>query len=245
MRGITRLLIVVGIVIGVVGRAGGEEPAPQAPAYTPPTQSTTVKGTAPALEGRWLLVTRIAISTGPGRATASLWEVSRKDGQLVLEERLVVFPPPIAQAMEQANNQASGTWNPTPADLEMFRTQWKDLAPEGRGVSTMTNEIFAPDGYDDTIKKEPKTKDSLWVIRQLYQFAPGGARPIKQVNVVVALAKDGDSYTGTTSTLVLAAAPFPIPIKFDGTFHLIPLDAPAHGSLLARVLDFFAGCNGK
>ncbi len=247
MRRLTGLLI-VGALVGVAGRVGGQAPAPDATTYTPPAQTTTVKGTAPALEGRWLLVSRLAIGSGPGRAVASLWTFSEKDGKLTLDERLVVFPPAVAQAMEKANASGGGTWEPTPAEIDLIRSQWDTMGPEGRGIASVASEIFSPDGYDDDIKKEPKTKDALWIVRQLYEFSPGAGRPIKQVNVVAALKKDGEVYTGNTTTVVVAAAPFPIPIKFEGTVRLIPIGGQGGGSgggFLARVLDFFKGCNAK
>ena len=72
-------------------------------------QTTIVRGTAPSLEGRWLLVT--SLGTGSGRrSTASLWEITRIAGQLALTERFVKLPgsPPAPRP---------DGWEPTPAEL--------------------------------------------------------------------------------------------------------------------------------
>jgi hypothetical protein len=240
------------IVTLALARAGwGDTPTPPTTTtdptvYQPPTESTTVKGTLPDdFEGRWLLVCKVGIGSGPGRAVGSLWEVTRKDGQLNLDERLVVFPPAQVQAMEEANQKSGGDWTPTPADIDVVRAGWDTLPPEGRGVKTIAHELFGPDGYDDAIKAEPKTKDALWIGRQVYEFGPGGGRPIKQVNVLSALTKTDGGYTGNYTSVVVAAAPFPIPIKFDGTFKLIRLGNPPARGFLARLLDVFSGCNAK
>src|SRR5262245_6231476 len=82
--------------------AQAEAPPPaKAPEYKPPEQTTVMKGTPPSgLEGRWLVVERVGVQNGPGRAIATLWEIKKKDGQLVLEERIVTFPPEIQKAMD-------------------------------------------------------------------------------------------------------------------------------------------------
>jgi len=57
--------------------------------------------------------------------------------------------------------------------------------------------------------------------------------------------KANDSgYVGNYSTAIIAAAPLPIPLAFDGTFQayrLSPAPARAKG-FLARLADLFAGC---
>jgi hypothetical protein len=241
---------VAALLLGVASVLAADAQTPTTttdPVFAPPTQIYTVKGTFPDLEGRWLLVSKVGIGNNPGRVVASLWNVTRKDGQPFLEERLVVFPPEQVKAMEEANQKSGGDWTPTPADIQVVRDGWDTLAPEGRGVTSIATEFFAPDGYDDQIKKEPMTKDAQWIARQLYEFQPGGGRPVKQVNVMSAMSREGDVITGNYMTVMVAAAPFPIPIKFEGNFKLIRLgDAvtPSRG-FLARVMDFFSGCNGK
>jgi len=62
---------------------------------------------------------------------------------------------------------------------------------------------------------------------------------------MIAPAKFEDGvYSGPYLAVAVAAAPFPIPIKFEGTFRLIPL-VPDAGSFWARVGDFFAGCGKR
>lgn len=245
-----RRMAVLGAILGplcmaALVRAQAAAPAPaKAAEYKPPEQTTVVKGTPPAgLEGRWLVAERVGIANGPGRAIAALWNITTKDGQLQLEDRIVTFPPDIQKAMEDANKDSNGTWVPTAAQVDQLRAAWDSLQPEGRGVTTITTDIFGPDGYDEEVKKDPKTAGARWIIRQTYEFEPGGARPIKQVNVAVATGDDGGVTTGDYTTVMVAAAPFPIPIKLDGSFRMVRLDQPASKGFLARILDFFRGCN--
>jgi hypothetical protein len=94
------------------------------------------------------------------------------------------------------------------------------------------------------LKNEPLTKDALWVLRQQYIFLPGGSRPVNQANLIAPTKLEHGAYSGGFIAVAVAAAPFPIPIKFDGTFKLISLGR-APSSLWARLGDFFAGCNAR
>ena len=55
-------------------------------------------------------------------------------------------------------------------------------------------------------------------------------------------AEQGDVYSGNYFSVAVAAAPFPVPIKFEGTFRLFPLP-PAAPSIWQRLGDVFAGCH--
>jgi hypothetical protein len=201
----------------------------QPPPIVPIEQETVVTGTPTALEGRWLLLTTLG-TAGRGRAEAALWEVMRIDGQLRLTQRSVDLP---------GGKLASGV-DPTPAELQTIARDWGTLASEPRGVDRIAHEVFGADAAD--VAREASTAGALWVVRQNLGITPGPTRPLKEVRVLAARTADAAGYRGSCLTVVLAAAPMPIPIKVEGTFRLLRLPRPAP-SPWARVLDVFRGCN--
>jgi hypothetical protein len=94
------------------------------------------------------------------------------------------------------------------------------------------------------LKKDALTKDALWVLRQSYTFIPGGSRPVNQGNLIAPLRVENGTYSGNYLAVAVAAAPFPVPIKFEGTFRLIPIGRTGR-SWWAWLGDFFAGCHGR
>lgn len=223
---------------------GADAPAP--PAAKPDVTSkataheTIAAGSLPDLSGRWLVLNDLDLA-GKNRTVASFWEVTERDGDPVVTERFVNLPIALHDALE-GRNAAAEKWEPTPDELATLRTSWGDLPDQMRGVAAVRNEIWARDAFIDEIAQEPATKDAEWVVRQTYQFQPGGSRPVRQVNVFGALEATATGWAGTYSGVAVAAAPFPVPIPYNGTFRMIRLDpAPARG-LLARLADLFAGC---
>jgi hypothetical protein len=83
----------------------------------------------------------------------------------------------------------------------------------------------------------------MWVLRQSYVFIPGGNRPTNQANLVAPQKVENGIYSGNYLAVAVAAAPFPVPIKFDGTFQLVPVRSSR--SWWARIGDFFAGCGRR
>ena len=198
------------------------------PTIAPVEQETVVTGTPPALAGRWLLLTTLGTG-GRGRADAALWEAMTIDGQLRLTQRSVELP----------GGRLAGV-DPTPAELQAIARDWGTLASEPRGVDRIGHEILGGDAA--AVAGETSTAGALWVVRQNLGLTPGPARPLKEVRVLAARTADGAGYRGSFVTVVLAAAPMPIPIKVEGTFRLLRLPRPAP-SPWARVLDVFGGCN--
>src|SRR5262249_23698113 len=81
-----------------------------------------------------------------------------------------------------------------------------------------------------------------WAAPQRWDF-DGKAGPLaRQVLIFSTMDKSGTDYTGNLDGAMVAAAPFPIPIAFKGTFQLYRLSEPPPRGFLARLFDFFAGC---
>jgi hypothetical protein len=241
------------IVVGLAGlaRVHGQEPA--APPATQPgtpeprapiTHTTTVAGTLPDLEGRWLLLSSLGVGQGAKRLLASVIDVRRSDGALEVRERHVVLPAAQNEAIRRANEELGGVWTPTPADLDAIDRAWDRLEAEDRGITTIEHQLTGRDAYDDDLKNDANTKDAPWVLRQSYIFLPGGNRPTNQANLIAPAKLEDGVWSGTYLAVAVAAAPFPVPIKFDGTFRLIPIGHQAR-SWWSRVGDFFAGCGGR
>jgi hypothetical protein len=229
--------------------AGFAALAQETPTTTPTTvprrpiaHTTTVEGTPPDLEGRWLLLASVGLGQSAKRILPSVFDVRRNDGQLEIRERHVVLPPAQNEALRRGNEELGGVWAPSDADLTAIDAAWDRLEPEDRGIAEMTYQLTGRDAYDDDLKNDGLTKDSLWTLRQSYVFVPGGSRPINQANLIAPLTFEDGIYAGNYVAVAVAAAPFPVPIKFEGTFRLIPVGRPR--SPWQRIGDFFAGCGG-
>lgn len=213
---------------------GGPILAPAAPEPPVPTrpvaQDTKEGGTLPALEGRWLLVTRLG-SGGGRRGDASLWEVVRTDGRLRLTERFVDL---------DRSKLVAGV-EPTPAEVQTIGARWDTLPSAPRDVAHVAHEILGPDALG-AAAQEPLARGALWIVRQVVHFTPGGARPLQEIRVLAADAEEATGYRGKSLTVVMAAAPLPVPIKVEGTFRLLRVPSPS-ASPWARLMDVLRGCN--
>jgi len=240
-----RLLVLVAATVSWAGYAAGQT-APTGAAPAAPVQETAVHGTPPDLAGRWLSLAWVELAEGKIVTGPALWEVKENDGKPVVTQRFVSLPPALKEALDKANAEQE-RWQPSAADVAEIRAQWDSLAPEDAKVAKVTNDISARDDFDDTIKKEPRSKDALWVLRQRQDFDASAAPVIRQASVYAALASSGADYTGNFDTVTVAAAPIPVPLTFKGTFRFYRLDEPAQHprGFLARLLDFFAGCGRR
>ena len=230
----------VAIVLAVVAsRAGGEDVA------APPPQETVVHGTPPRIVGRWLALSWIDRSESGVSTMPALWQIAEQDGKPVFTQVFAKLPEPIRSAVDQASTQDQ-PWTPTPADLSALRQQWDKLEPEEAGFKSVWVEIATPDGYDDGLKKEPRTKDALWVVRQRFDASAKAAPVVRQVFVYAVTGTENGSFKGNFDGVTIAAAPMPVPIKLAGSFRLYQIDGPPPGlasrGVLARLLDAFRGC---
>ena len=242
------------VAIALLGSARAEEPATTsttaaptasaAPAASAPVvQETTVRGTPPDLAGRWLAVAWIELSGRITNVTVP-WDITERDGRLQLTE-LFVDLPVVKEAMDKAN--AGGVaWKPTREELARILASWDQLPPIEPHLAKIRHEIWARDGFPDEVKAEPRSKDAIWVVSQRHDADPSGAPLIRQAMVYAALAATDGDYTGNYDGVSLAAAPFPIPITFKGTFRLYRLTGePKPRGLLVRLLDMLAGCGAR
>jgi hypothetical protein len=220
---------------------GGDAAATTTSTIPPTNFETTIQGKASLGPGRWLVLVDLDLG-GRRRTIASFWETTQGPGGLELTEFFVDPPPSVKQSLE-ARMGSGEIWTPTEADLVAVDEGWNRFEDTRRGITSVKSEIWGSDAFDDEIKAEEKTKDAIWVVRQTYEFLPGGSRPVRQVNIYGALAPEGRGFTGNYSAVAVAAAPFPVPIPYSGTFRMFAIGPePAPKGFLARLSDMFAGC---
>jgi len=216
-------------------------PTAQPGAVAAPAQETVVEGTVPDLVGNWFAVAHLEIPGGRKRTAPAFWEITRNaEGRLRLDVRFLKLPPAQQEAMDEAN-KAERVWMPSPADIDGVGSAWDGLAAEDPKLRSIDTTLTGRDAFTETIKAEPRTRDALWVVQQTYNFDASAAPSIRQLFVYGVTAAADGGYTGNFTTTLIAAAPLPLPITFQGTFDLHRLGAPRRG-LLERVLAVFRGC---
>jgi hypothetical protein len=239
-------VLFAGLVVAQEGEGDPSAPA-EATAPAEPDLSTAAtmhetiaSGALPPLAGRWLLIDDLDLA-GKNRGIAAFWEVTDEGGSPKVVERFVNLPEDL-NAQLNRQNEIGEKWEPTEQDLATIRAGWAALPDQMRGVQQVRNEIWAKDAFIDEIKQEEATKDAEWVVRQTYQFAPGGNRPVRQVNILGALEETPTGFRGNYSGVAVAVAPFPVPIPFKGTFRMYRLDPKPVTGFFARLGDLFKGC---
>jgi hypothetical protein len=178
-----------------------------------------------------------------GRQTTvpMFWEVTNKDGKPFLTQRFVDLPPAVKTIVDK-NNADGQLWRPSGDDLNRIASDWNNLPVLDSHVAHVKSIVSGQDAFDDTIKNEPRSKDSKWVVRQRWDF-DGKAGPLnRQVMVYSVMGENGSDYTGNLDSAMVASAPFPIPISFKGTFRLYRLSEPPSRGFLGRFFDMFSGC---
>ena len=246
MQAHARLLLVVAFGLATVAPGRADDVAPTSTtlpaAASAPQQTTTVKGNVPDLTGRWLALAQLHIGQRI-RVSPAWWEIGRKDGPLDLVMRFLNLPAPLQEALDR-KNEANEEWVPSADDIALLAQSWETLPAADPKLATVDNSIIAHDAFDDTYTNEKKTKDAAWVVTQNMTFAPSASPAIRQVQVYAALAPAEKGYTGNFASTTLAAAPFPIPITFEGTFRLHSLTVPPPGPW-QRLLDALSGCGRR
>jgi len=226
------LMIVVAVVDGT--RAQNAEA---------PTQfTTTVHGTAPAgIDGRWFALAHLDLPGDRVINVVSLLNVDLDAPEPSVTKLLVKLPEALQKAFDSAN-ESSQAWNPTPDDLATIAASWEELPPSDEGVATVETDVFSHDAFDDTISGNPGMAEARWAVRQKQNYRGGPNRPINQVSVMAITEDRPDGWSGPYASVTVAAAPFPIPIAFNGTVDVHRLADDAGKGFFARLFDVFSGC---
>jgi hypothetical protein len=211
----------------------------------PPVQKTVVRGTVPPdVTGRWLAVGWIELPGDRDRTIPSLWDVTRESGQLVLTVRLAALPAELTKALNDANT-AEKKWMPQPGDLAQLAAAWDRLSTVDVDMVSIDSEIVGRDAFDGSFKREPKTTNAAWAIRQSERFHPRAGGAMQTINVYGVLEPRDGGYFGNFTTATIAAAPLPIPITLNGEFQLYRVaggETNGSGGFFARLMDTFRGC---
>lgn len=236
-----RRLLLIALTIAALAPAVGLLAAEPAPAPAALTQTTEVLGTPPDLTGRWFVLADLSLPDGNHLNVPHFWDVATVDGKVRLDDRQVALPAAQKAALDEANT-AHVTWKVGAADLEAIRDGWTTLPAEDRGLASVEHRIIGKDGFDEMLKNEAYMQDALWVVQQSGEFRPNEGRPVREVLLWGALEPQPDGFSGNHMSVAVAAAPFPIPISFKGTFRMYRMEAIAERGVLARFFDLFAGC---
>lgn len=237
MRGVAAWLLSLVVAFVTLPAVAEEASAPPGPQFT-----TMVEGAVPDLTGRWLVVAQIAVGQGDqqGLAVTVLWDVTTVEGKPQLAVRWAKLPAPLAQSLTTANEQHRA-WEPSESELVQLRDAWSGLTPEDRGAKQVDTTLTGKDAFSDTAKADERMKDSQFLVQMVVLYAPGKG-PIKDALLYGAMEPTPTGYRGNYASVTIAAAPFPVPIPFKGTFRMYRLDGLAPPGLLARVLGMFSGC---
>ena len=251
------LMTVLAHLAGAISHGADEaQQAPTGPAAKPtPTgpsappvqlvQETIVQGSVPDLAGRWMALAWVELPGGRQTTIPTFWEVTTTDGKPVLTQRFVDLPPPLKEAFDKSNANAT-LWRPSADDLAKLASSWDSLQETESHVAHVKSDISGSDAFDDSIKNEPRSKDSKWVVRQRWDFDGRAGALNRQVMVYSVMDRTGQDYTGNFDSAMIASAPFPIPISFKGTFRLYRVgDESAPRGFWARLSDLFAGCGRR
>jgi hypothetical protein len=203
-------------------------------------QTTTVRGAVPDLTGRWLVVLWLDVKGQGTRTNPAFWQVGRDDKGPTVAVRLVSLPPDQQAKLDEANH-ARQPWHPTTADVAAVAAGWDTLPPRPTPATQVETTLVGHDAFDASLTGDPHMQAALFAVQQ-QQGGDPKAGPVMQQSLVLGITakSPGGGYTGNCTTGVLAAAPFPVAISFDGTFELYPLDASP--GLLGWLRDLFAGC---
>jgi hypothetical protein len=234
-----RLQLMVLIVLCLAPALALFADQPSAPAAI--TQQIESLGTPPDFAGRWLVLADLNLPDDRHLNVPHFWDVKTVDGKAVIDDRQVGLPPEQKAAMTAANEKHVA-WVPTVADLETIRDQWATLPAEDRGIASLEHRIIGKDAFDEMLKNEELMQDADWVIQQAGEFRPNEGRPVREVLVWGGLEQTPEGFTGNHLSVAVAAAPFPIPISFKGTFRMYRMESLPERGFLARLLDVFAGC---
>jgi hypothetical protein len=182
----------------------------------------------------------IELAEGQSRTVSYLWMITRGAHGLGLALRHVGLPDTQTVALERAN-EAARSWHPSREDLDAIAAAWEGLPPaKGARPTAVESEIITPEGFDQALRDDPRSRDALWVVRQTQSFAPEPSAPAEQALMLAVRERRNGGYQGDCTLTVTAMAPFPLPITWRGSFQLYRLDT-SRRSWAGRLLDALRG----
>ena len=244
MAWVVRVAAWLMIVVALAPLARGQEPGATAP--VPTLQKTKVLGTPPeGLGGRWLALGLIKLPSGIIRNNPALWEVTGAGSEMTLYVRIADLPGAQKQAADAAS-AGEKAWEPTREDLQAIAAGWDSLPPQAARTVTVETDLSSHDAFDEAARGDSMSKDALWLVRQTFTLDETAAPVIRQAAVYAATTRSTGpwAWEGNYTYVILAAAPFPIPITLNGSFRLYPLSPPTTG-LLVRLFDALKGCGRR
>lgn len=201
-------------------------------------QTTEVQGSVPDLRGRWLVLLRLGTAADqPAILIPRFWEVDETGGGPRVLERFVRLPAAMAGRQKETGVQ----WVPAAADLDELARGWGALPPEDRPLASLKTELVERGRFDELLKGEEALGAAQWAVRQTAEFQPGQSRPVREITIVGVEDTTPTGFRGKAAYVMLAMAPFPVPVALRGTVDLYRLDAPKRG-FFRGILDAFAGC---
>lgn len=224
------------LVVLLSGAARADAP----PEETPPIpQTTELQGTVPDLRGRWLVVLRLGTAADqPAIFIPRFWDVEGTAAEPRVLERFVRLPADMAGRQKETGVQ----WVPTTADLAELKRGWQTLPPEtDRPLASLKTELVERSRFDELMTKEDALSAAQWGVRQTAEFQPGQARPVREITLLGIEETTPGGFRGKAAYVMLAMAPFPVPVALRGTVDLYRVEAPERG-FLGRLMDAFAGC---
>lgn len=234
------------LVALLAAHAAAEEPsAPGTPPSATTTQESVVHGTPPNdLAGRWLAVSWLDVGGTGAPTVVAFWQIAEQDGKPVVTQRFGLLPGAARASFDAAGGEGR-RWVPSEQELAAVRDGWNSFSTEDQNYAKVWTEIAAPDGYDQNVKNEPRTKDALWIVRQRFDASPAAAPIVRQVFVYAVTGTEDGGFKGNLDGATVAAAPAAIPIAFKGSFRFYRLDAappPKPKGFVSRVMDLLRGC---
>jgi len=230
-------LSVVVLALGIVAGTRAQDTALPLPQFT-----TKIMGTAPkGIDGRWFTLAHLDLPDDRVINVVGFLDVHLEAPEPSVTKLYAKLPDAQQQAFEAAN-KANKAWTPTADDISTIAGSWESLPPDPQAVATLETDIFSADAFDDTITANEGMAKARWAFRQRETYHPGGNRPVNQVMILSAVEDLQDGWRGPYASVTVAAAPFPIPIAFNGTVDIHRLDESASGGFFARLFDMFSGC---
>jgi hypothetical protein len=226
---------------------GAEKPSAEPTPYgltkvSPFTESTTVQGKLPSIQGVWLLVARPQIVPGKEQNFVQLLKITGKEEAPEFHMLDVRLPPEVEKVVKETNIKREG-WKPDEKSLGTLASSWQKLPKyDAKGVGEfifdkVTFEASAADQFDNAFGKRTDElnnmmKDSTFAVQVTENYLPHTLPPDAKVAQIMqrrtvylakSVAKDSIAGDAAMGFLTAGAAGSPLPMQFKGTFSMYRL----------------------